>query len=107
MNILQKCIVVLAAAVFLPPSLTAQNITLKKTSVPVKEVLGDIENMSEYRFFYNAGLVDAERKVTINVTGATIREILDKLFQGTEVTFKIEDNDIILTDQIKRGGGKS
>ena len=39
-------------------------LTINEVEKPVKEILQKIESQSDYKFFYNEGLVNVERKVT-------------------------------------------
>lgn len=71
-------------------SLNMRNATLEK-------VLNTIEEESEFYFLYNSKLIDVDRKVNVNVKSQTIESILKKLFASTNVTYKIEDRQIILS----------
>ena len=65
----------------------------------VRDVLTDIEAQSEYSFFYNEGLIDVQREVTIVVEDEKIEDVLDDLFKGTDVTHELRGNHIILSNQ--------
>jgi len=67
----------------------------------VRDVLTDIEAQSEYNFFYNEGLIDVQREVTIVVEDEKIEDVLDDLFKGTDVTHELRGNHIILSNQSK------
>lgn len=70
--------------------------TINEIEKPVKEILQKIEAQSEYKFFYNEGLIDVERKVTLQVKNATLSVVLDKVFLGTGVKYRIDENSVIL-----------
>lgn len=71
--------------------ITAQNQT-------VKEVLKAIESQSDFGFFYDNTLIDLDRRVSIQADNSNLFEILDQLFEGTDVTYKVVDKTkIILT----------
>ena len=63
----------------------------------VKEVLDEIENTTEYSFFYNTRHVDLDRKVSVNINNADIFEVLDDVFSGTNVVYFVKDRSIILS----------
>ncbi len=65
--------------------------------VPVKDVLLDIENSSEFYFIYSNKLIDVDRKVDIKMTNKKVEEILDELFKGENVVYAISDRQIILS----------
>jgi TonB-linked SusC/RagA family outer membrane protein len=62
----------------------------------VKDVLNQIENQSEFFFMYDNNQVNVERIVNLDVNSQTIDQVLQKLFEGTEVNFKIVNRQILL-----------
>lgn len=72
-------------------------LTLEFKDQPIKEILRQIENQSEFLFLYNSKIVDVERKVNIEAKDLKIEEILDILFAGSGVTHKIIDRQIVLS----------
>ncbi len=66
------------------------------TNTQLAKVLDQIENESEFFFLYNEKLIDANRKVSIDVKDERIDEILKTLFTGTDVEYTITDRKIIL-----------
>ncbi|WP_455639943.1 TonB-dependent receptor [Parabacteroides sp.] len=63
----------------------------------VKEVINEIENSSEFIFFYLDKSIDLNRKVSINAENKKIDNILDQLFSGTENNYTISDRQIIIS----------
>lgn len=72
-------------------------LTLNMRDSKVGEVLDEIENQSEFYFLFNQKLIDAERKVDIDVEAKRIDAILQEVFAGTNVNFFISDRQIVLT----------
>lgn len=66
----------------------------------VAEVLSNIEEKSDFHFFYNSKLVNVRREVTFDVNNKNVFSILDILFKNTGVTYKVVDKDIILTSSV-------
>lgn len=62
----------------------------------IREILNQIEERSEFTFMYDNSRVDVERKVSIDVKSSTITATLDKIFQGTNVTYKVMGRHIML-----------
>lgn len=71
-------------------------ISLKLNSVEIAKVLTTIENQADYRFLYNNNLKSISQKINIDVNKAEIKEVLDKLFVGTDLTYKMLDNNLIV-----------
>ena len=71
-------------------SLNAQNET-------VQTVLSKIEDQSEFSFFFNVRHIDLDRRVSLQAEKSDVFVVLDKLFAGTDVTYKVLDRKIILT----------
>ncbi|WP_423126965.1 TonB-dependent receptor [Gaoshiqia sp. Z1-71] len=71
------------------------NLNLKNSTL--KEVFQSIETQSGFYFMYSEKLVDVEREVSINIKDKRINEVLDELFAGTNVSYKLKDRFILLT----------
>ncbi|MEN8117114.1 MAG: SusC/RagA family TonB-linked outer membrane protein [Bacteroidota bacterium] len=62
----------------------------------VAEVLREIEDNSNFRFFYQREQVDVEKVITINAEENSVEEILSAIFKDEGVGFKVLDNNLIL-----------
>lgn len=71
--------------------------TLNLKNVTVEEVLNSIEENSKFYFLYNSKLINVDRKVSINTKGQSIESILESIFKQTDVIYKIEGYQIILS----------
>lgn len=71
-------------------------ITLELDNVTVEEAFNKIESLSEFKFLYNHRKVNLDRKVSINANKERISDILDAMFLGTNVYFKVRKKQIIL-----------
>ena len=72
-------------------------ISLDLKNAKVKDVLGTIENKSEFFFLYSEKLIDVNREVNVEAQPSTIEKILDKIFEGTDVTYTVKNRQIVLT----------
>ena len=84
---------------------TMLNITPE--SKVVREVLNEVEQQSDFTFFYNNNEVDVTRKVSVNVKSGDIFTVLDKVFKGTGVSYKVLDKSIILSARTAAGTSSS
>ncbi len=74
---------------------TRLSLNLKDTRVI--DVLGEIEEKTEFFFLFNQKLVDVERKVDIEVNQQKVDEVLEELFAGTNVNYLVMNRQIVLT----------
>lgn len=105
---LKKLVLIMKLAIFLlvftvlqsmAETVFSQNsgLTLNANQSKVEEILLQIENQSNYVFMYNKDLIDVEKKTSINVKGASVTEVLNLLFEGTNITYKQMGRQIILS----------
>ena len=73
------------------------SVDLKNTTV--NGVLNAIEQQSSYFFLFNNKLIDVNRRVTIQVQDASVEDVLNGLFENTDVEYIIRNRQIILTNQ--------
>lgn len=71
-------------------------LTLNLSNSTVKEVIRAIEDQSEFIFFYQDQHLDLTRKVSVNVSGKQIDEVLNQLFAGTDNVYTIRDRQIVV-----------
>ncbi len=85
---------------------TDTGITLRMDNVRLESVIDAIEQQSKYLFLNDQ--VDLDRTVSINVSNAGIEEVLDRLFEGADIRWRIEGTNIYIsreTPDIPTGGG--
>ena len=63
----------------------------------VKEIIREIEQSSEYIFFYMDKSVNLNRKVSVKVDNEQVEKVLDQLFAGTRNQYYISDRQIIIS----------
>ncbi len=83
-------------------------LSLSAKNVSAKTVLQQIEDQSQFYFIYDATVVDVEKKVSIESENESITKILDQLFEGTNIVYKISNRQIALTvEQLNSGTSQS
>jgi TonB-linked SusC/RagA family outer membrane protein len=70
------------------------SLTLKQ--VEISRVLNSIEKQGTYRFLYNSRLATIRKKVSVDVTDMTVSDLLKNMFNGTDLTFKMLENNLIV-----------
>lgn len=72
------------------------HLSLKMKDATILEIFEEIERTSEFIFFYHDNVLDVNKKVRLNVKNKPVNKILDELFEGTGITYSIEDRQITL-----------
>ena len=72
----------------------AQGISLNLKNVSVREAIAQLHREGGYSIVVNAGEVDMDRVVSVNVAGGTINDVLNQIFAGDKVKYIIEDDHI-------------
>lgn len=72
-------------------------LTLDLKNVSVEDVLNTIEEKSEFYFIYNSKLINVDRVVNVKAKAKPVENVLADIFAKTDVIYKIEDRQIILS----------
>ncbi len=75
---------------------SGQNISLSMNNSEIKKVLKSIERDGTFRFLFNSDLKDIKRKVNFSATDLTVTEALNQLFNGTNLTYKVLANNLVV-----------
>lgn len=74
-------------------------VNLEMRNQTVKEVLDEIEQQSDFSFFFNIKHVDLNRKVSVVAKKSDIFKVLETVFAGTDVRYSVVDRKIILSTE--------
>ncbi len=72
-------------------------LTLNVNNKTVQDVLDEIEQQSEFHFFYNNKQVNTNRVVSVKSNKKSVFNVLEQLFNGTDISYKVLDKNIILS----------
>jgi len=75
------------------------NLSFTISNKSVGEVLKIVEQESEFYFLYSPKMIDIDRKVSLRVENKKIDQILDLLFQNTNVRYVVKDRQIVLSTE--------
>src|SRR5882757_5280351 len=64
-------------------------VSLKLDKVEISKALNTIEKQGTYRFLYNSRLESIRQKINIDVSNLEIRDVLNQMFRGTDLTYKM------------------
>ena len=71
-------------------------IDLKFENSSLTEILNSIEKTSEFIFIYNQNVVNSDLKRSISVKDENIEKVLSLLFEGANISFRIDDRQVFL-----------
>lgn len=80
----------LAATVAIP------QVTVNVQNRALREVLKEIEKVSNYKFFYNESLPGMDKRVSVNASEEDIANVMDQVLAGTEIGYSIDENNLIV-----------
>lgn len=71
-------------------------VSLKLNDVAISKALNSIEKQGTYRFLYNSRLESINRKISIDVDNSEIKDVMNHLLAGTQLTYKLLENNLIV-----------
>ncbi len=74
-----------------------QRLSINQKNISVENILQLIEDKTDYYFMYSALKVDVKRTVDVEATNKLVPEILDNIFKGTDISYKIDGRLIALS----------
>ena len=87
----------LCLSLFLSVSLSLfSQITVTVENTPLRAALKKIEQVSDYKFFYNEKLAGLDQAVSFSVSNATIAQTMQKMLAGKELTYKMESDNVVV-----------
>lgn len=95
------CLFIFGLSAFWSPQAAAQErnlprVTIRMERVPMSEIMAEIERQTTYLFVTGAD-VDTDRITSIDVDAAPLREALNRMIAGSDVTYDIRSLSIILS----------
>lgn len=84
-----------------PMTISAQNVSFSTNKVTLKSAFEKIEKASKYKIAYNSSQLNANRSVTLSKKSDDVFGILTQLLKGTNCTYELEGNYIIIKPQQK------
>ena len=77
-------------------------LSLDVNNQSIKEILFLIENQSEFRFIYESGKVNLDKKVSVREKNQTVETILNRLFAKEGIKYEITENNFILINPTEK-----
>ena len=91
------CALVACAVCAIPVNAQSGTISLNKSNVSMHTIMQEVEGQSDYTFFYNDNQIKLDKKVSVKAQNATIEQVLAQMFKTSGYTYKIVNNQIIVS----------
>ncbi|HVV05539.1 MAG TPA: TonB-dependent receptor [Puia sp.] len=92
-------ILVLSACLTASANGVAQKVTLSESHVRIQKVFREIRKQTGYVFFYDAGVLQEAKPVSITVKDASVEEVLRQIFRGQPLDFSIERKSVTIVQK--------
>src|ERR1700722_18033086 len=73
-------------------------LSIHMKNAEIKQVLSTLEKQSGYHFLFNSRLAGIHKLVDVDFDNADISQVLNSIFAGTNLQFKMLDNKLIVVD---------
>lgn len=90
---------ILAITLFISSHTNAQTITLKGENLPLRTVFEAIKSQAGYSFVYDDDLIKKAQPVKIDVSNASVSEVLARCFKNQPFTYEVKHNAIVLKEK--------
>lgn len=77
-------------------------VTVLSSGISTAQVLSEIEEQTDYLFVYDVNEVDLDRNVNVRAENRPVSEVLDEVFEGTDVDYAMEGKNIMLMKRSKK-----
>ena len=74
-------------------------VSLDMQNATIADIFREIENRTDYRFFYNKTLLNTEKRMSINSNEKEVSAILNQLLADEDVSFTMVYNYIVITSK--------
>jgi len=74
----------------------ARGISINLKDASLEQLILQAEEQSDYKFYYESHSVNVSQKVSVNVKDASINKLMDSALVGTDVTYSVSGNKVML-----------
>mgnify|MGYP002542568998 FL=1 len=75
-------------------------VSIEANKLQAKDVIKLIEEQTDYLFVYNNEKVDLSKTVSLNVRNKTVAEVLNNIFENSDITYAMEGSNILLMKKV-------
>lgn len=78
-------------------------VTVVADKISTAKVIHEIEKQTDYLFVYKVNEVNLKRTVQVDAENKSVAEVLNKVFEGTDIYYAMEGKNIVLMSKAKAG----
>ena len=78
-------------------------VSIHMKNVEINQVFTTLEKVSGYHFLFNSRLPDIHKVVDVDVDNADIVQVLNQIFNGTSLQYKMLENKLIVISSVEAG----
>ena len=71
-------------------------VSINSENIKIQALINQIEQQTDYLFIYNKNEVDLNRKVTVKAENKPVAEVLQNIFDNTDIVYAMQGNNIML-----------
>lgn len=79
----------------------AMKVTVVANKISTDKVIHEIEKQTDYLFVYKVNEIDLKRTVRVIAENKPVAEVLNKVFEGTDISYAMEGKNIMLMSKTK------
>lgn len=98
MKLRHSILIILASLVIFPALAAAKSLSVRFSNTPIQQAMAEIRKQTGYEFVYKKNLINANEKITLTLSNASLEQVLNRLFnEDTGVNYEIIDKTIVLS----------
>ncbi|HEY0177384.1 MAG TPA: STN and carboxypeptidase regulatory-like domain-containing protein [Pedobacter sp.] len=92
-------VILIASLVQVSAASFGQKMTLRGNSVTFEKVFREISKQTGYDVLVSTTKFSTGKKISVNFSGASLAEVMDKVLQGTRLSYSIENKIIVINEK--------
>jgi len=90
------------SSAFADSSYSQTKISIDVNNISLEELFKEIQNKSEFVFFYKNSVLNNKGKITLRYNEATLTTILNQAFLNTDLNYSIDDRQVVVLENSKK-----
>lgn len=82
------------------PSYSQTRIDIEVENVSIEQLFLEIQNVSDFHFFYKDKIIDNGLKVSMDLKDVELEVVLSKAFEGTSLDYKVDGKQVIIKKRL-------